>query len=852
MIKKLLILNVAVLLVLSMTGFASAQNPVTFKVDMSIQVLAENFDPATDLVTVRGGFNDWSGSTPMEDPDNDEIYELTVDVGDDLVGQSVEYKFAIVPGTGDDVWESIDNRSFVLSAGGQTLDVVFFNNLNLLPATAFVTFQADMSELLDKGWFDPATDSIRVVGGFNGWGNEESMVPDPFDPSLYLYDAEVTAGVGEEVQWKFRAYPNDNFADNGWSAGDNYKFTFTGEDLLLDPEMPNLLPSGQPLAQDVTVRFTCDVNGAMDWYNKEKFENIQGVYINGDFLGWPGAWGVADTAVLISMVDDGMTQGDAIAGDGIWTAEYTLEAGKGNFIIYKYGIMADGVDTLNNGITPLDNEAGFSMNHSGMIDDTNPVYVNPTDIFGSQWKNLVTFRVNMSVQEAAGNFNPETDRVVVRGAFNDWTGADNELKDMDEDDIYTTTAHIDSALLGENVEYKFVIIPGSGDDVWEGIDNRSFVGERDLVLDVVYFNNQTALPTSAMITFQADLSELLDKGWFDPSTDSIRVVGSFNGWGNEESMIPDPFDPSLYIYDSMVDAEVGSMVQWKFRAYPNDNFADGGWSAGDNYQFEFTGEDLVLDPVLPNLLPSGTPLAQDVTIRFTCDVNDAIDFYNEEPFQNIQGVYINGDFIGWPGSWGVADTATLISMYDDGATNNDAVAGDGIWTAEYTLEAGTGSFIIYKYGIYADGVDTLNNGVTPLDNEAGFAQNHNMLISDESPLFVPETDVFGSQWRPTSVRPIDATALPTEFALRQNYPNPFNPTTEIVYELPKSAEVELTIYNSLGQKVAEIVNEKQEAGKYQATWDGLDLFGNRVSSGVYFYRINAGEFQATKKMMFIK
>lgn len=852
MMKKLLIINVAVLLVLTLTGFASAQNPVTFQVNMSIQVFSGNFNPATDVVTVRGGFNGWAGATPMTDPESDDIYSFIADLGDDLIGTTVEFKYVMIPGGGGDNWESVANRTFVLADGGQVLDVVYFNDQSTLPATAWVTFQADMSDLLDKGWFDPAEDEIRVVGGFNGWANEESMIPDPFDPSLYLYDVEVDASVGQDIEWKFRAYPNENFADNGWSGGSNYKFTFTGEDLVLDPEKPNILPSGSPLAQDVTVRFTVDVNGALDWYNKEPFQNIHGVFINGDFLGWPGSWGAADTSVLIKMYDDGATQGDAFADDGIWTAEYLKAAGTGNFIIYKYGIWAEGTDTLNNGVTPLDNEAGFSMNHSTMIDDTNPLFLNTTDIFGSQWKNLVTFRVNMSIQKATGNFNEETDKVVVRGAFNGWSGAANELKDVDGDDIYTHTAHIDSALLGQNVEYKFVILPAGGGDVWESINNRSFIGERDLILDVVYFNNQSTMPTSALVTFQADMSELLDKGWFDPSTDEIRVVGSFNGWGNEESMIPDPFDPSLYIYDVTIDAEIGSNVSWKFRAYPNENFADNGWSSGSDYSFPFTGQDIVLDPVKPNLLPSGTPLAQDVTVRFTCDVNDAIDYYNQQPFQNIQGVYINGDFLGWPGSWGVADVAVLIPMFDDGSTNNDAVANDGIWTAEYVMEAGDGSFIIYKYGILADGVDTLNNGVTPLDNEAGFAMNHNMLISDDSPLFIPPTDVFGSQWRPVSVRPIDGAALPTEFALRQNYPNPFNPSTEIVYELPKSVNVELSIYNSLGQKIAVIINEKQDAGKYQATWNGLDLSGNSVTSGVYFYHINAGDFQATRKMMFIK
>jgi len=158
---------------------------------------------------------------------------------------------------------------------------------------------------------------------------------------------------------------------------------------------------------------------------------------------------------------------------------------------------------------------------------------------------------------------------------------------------------------------------------------------------------------------------------------------------------------------------------------------------------------------------------------------------------------------------------------------------------------------LYKYSIYAAGVDTLNGGSSPMDNEAGFAQNHVVLISDANPLFVLPTDIFGSQWKTGVAMPGDP-AVPTEFALEQNYPNPFNPTTEIVYALPKQLKVNLSIYNSLGQRIATLVDKKQPAGCYNVTWSAKDQYGNAVSSGVYFYRLEAGEFVSTMKMLFIK
>ena len=88
--------------------------------------------------------------------------------------------------------------------------------------------------------------------------------------------------------------------------------------------------------------------------------------------------------------------------------------------------------------------------------------------------------------------------------------------------------------------------------------------------------------------------------------------------------------------------------------------------------------------------------------------------------------------------------------------------------------------------------------------------------------------------------------MPTEYSLCQNYPNPFNPGTTIQYYLPKSADVSLGIYNTLGQLVAILVNERKDAGSYQVEWNA------NVPSGIYFYRLQAGEYLETKKMIFLR
>ena len=95
--------------------------------------------------------------------------------------------------------------------------------------------------------------------------------------------------------------------------------------------------------------------------------------------------------------------------------------------------------------------------------------------------------------------------------------------------------------------------------------------------------------------------------------------------------------------------------------------------------------------------------------------------------------------------------------------------------------------------------------------------------------------------------------LPTAFALADNYPNPFNPTTTIKYALPQAADVELTVYNVVGQPVRTLVAEYQSAGRYAVEWDATNDSGHSLSSGMYFYRLEAGgEFREVKKMLLLK
>ena len=89
--------------------------------------------------------------------------------------------------------------------------------------------------------------------------------------------------------------------------------------------------------------------------------------------------------------------------------------------------------------------------------------------------------------------------------------------------------------------------------------------------------------------------------------------------------------------------------------------------------------------------------------------------------------------------------------------------------------------------------------------------------------------------------------MPQVFALRQNYPNPFNPSTTILFDLPKASFVSLTVYNLLGEEKAVLLSEKSEAGSHKIRFDASGL-----PSGVYFYRILAGDYVSTRKLLLMK
>jgi hypothetical protein len=146
-------------------------------------------------------------------------------------------------------------------------------------------------------------------------------------------------------------------------------------------------------------------------------------------------------------------------------------------------------------------------------------------------------------------------------------------------------------------------------------------------------------------------------------------------------------------------------------------------------------------------------------------------------------------------------------------------------------------------GIRSQWVPLANGGVAVAGCEYDF-DNDNRITGN-----VPDigADEFWIRPNPPTGVENGGSNSPTIYSLEQNYPNPFNPSTTIRYGLPNRSHVTLTVFNTLGQQVSVLQNEEQEAGYHEVEFDGKIL-----SSGVYFYRIQAGDFVQTKRLLLLK
>jgi hypothetical protein len=181
-----------------------------------------------------------------------------------------------------------------------------------------------------------------------------------------------------------------------------------------------------------------------------------------------------------------------------------------------------------------------------------------------------------------------------------------------------------------------------------------------------------------------------------------------------------------------------------------------------------------------------------------------------------------------------------------------AVVGNEVFVGGwFTSAGGVSANYVARFNTQTNTWSTLGTGSSNGVNDYVYAlavSGSEVFVGGGFTLAGGIASTFIARWNSgtSRVEQLSPTA-PKTFLLEQNYPNPFNPSTTIRYQLPVASEVKLEVYDVLGKKIATLVNERQSAGSYQVVWNASGL-----SSGTYFYRLQAGTFVETKKMIMVK
>jgi hypothetical protein len=560
------------------------------------------------------------------------------------------------------------------------------------------------------------------------------------------------------------------------------------------------------------------------------------VWIRGNFNNW-------GTSNPLSDLD----------ADSIYTA--TIPTHPGSLAYKFYKTLRGGLDwesDPNRDATIL--EADTTL--AALFFDRDTVYNPPT-------VNVpVTFQVNMKVKLKEGSFNPGAgDKVFVPGNFNGWSTSLDELTDGNADSIYTATVNIAE---GYTVNYKYYKTLRAGSD-WEGGGNYVYVvptGGGTVPIRYFDMDSVVNVPITANILWQVNMAAYEQMGWFKRSQgDSVEVHGAFNGWaGGKMTRVPGTelyelqlpysgFSFDLVAHKFYMDIVDSLTAVARFgTAYTDD--ADGvrydhPAERGDgNRQFDVQNGGLLTAPdfYFSSINPGGLIKAGDsVRVTFTVDMTGALS--EAVPFNPAaDSVWMVWTDALSRGAQRMANALLMTNTSGNLYSLNLTLKGPAHYNLQY----------VYRYG---------NSGSTTEEGAGMGAQmgHRSRFITPLGFQSFPTTfNLPQESWQRNIPMPVEAPPLvtgvndqkpttPLTFALDQNYPNPFNPATTIRYSIPTASHVILKIYNMIGQEVTTLVDDTKPAGIHIATFEGTHL-----STGVYFYSLQAGDFKDVKKMVLIK
>ncbi|RLD15942.1 hypothetical protein DRI50_03050 [candidate division KSB1 bacterium] len=723
---------------------------------------------------------------------------------------------------------------------------------------AQVTFNLSMKVKVQMGEFDPLTQHVRITGNLvdPNWDPASAPILDLIDSTNYIYSTTLDIAAGD---YEYKYLIGDAWGNDELQGQPNRSLTVGNDDMNLDLVYFNNVDH-VPFTQAPSGKVNVMLNVNMTrWAQKGAFDpDKDTVRVTGNIT--DPQWDPANAPIM----ED---------NDGNLVYTTTLQVEPGSYE-YKYLLgSAWGRDELqgqpNRQITVTADTALFPVYF-----DNEPYVVNPPVSTDSV---MLTLNVNMRVKTLEGDFNPASDFVVAAGSFQGWNaGAAPHMTDDDGDSIYTGTYKVPT---NATYEYKFVINGTS----WETRDDRHVVvDDSDVTVPPVYFDDDSVVTIKANghVKFTVNMDVLTEVGLFNPTVDSVHVRGSFNGWNSDDPArshmnqnLTNPLNWFLNV--PFTDFGIGDPLYYKFWVYKQDPVVNGvtwadGWerptiTGGGNRAANFEGTDNqeiepdYYDHIKPDqVVPQGTGLK----VTFNVDMKPAAD-------PNLQAIPFTAgeDTVYWiceepafvvTQGWEDSDNMRVLKLTDPD--------GDMVYSGTLEVKEPAWNAFVYRYAFISKsdggtwqlepaGFGNFNYRVRFVGQDAARSfpyKDWNMPLDTWTNAEVKtdqETDPY------TSLTAIgDATkTLPTRFELKQNYPNPFNPTTMISFTLPQAAHVTLTVYDVLGQKVRTLIDNKlATAGTHFQKWNGKDDFGHKVASGIYFYKIKAGNFSAIRKMVLMK
>ena len=605
---------------------------------------------------------------------------------------------------------------------------------------------------------------------------------------------EATIGAEKQYKFGFNVLNLDGTVTSSWEGTANRILTVPTEDTILPLEYVNSETAPYTPTDNIDVFFRVNMSEFTDFDPAKVLSLVGGgSNINGDYIGF---WDPGQYALV--------QEGDS----DYWNYHLELDPAGAPYIGFMYRFHNNGTDWGGNsenvqghGYYPDNENRGLDVLADTTVqwkywNDKGPEPFAASDTLAS-----LTFSTDVSTAIAASGFT-QGDTLIVKWGYG---GTQKSVR-------------TDTLTAGFGTVYA-VTIPNVGVDFEsDGMFYQYYRIKNGIEYREIFYNfNYSGSDVSLAERRLDDLT------------------------GATLAKVADDYNP--YTINDNAASNVSPRRMPKFR---NANKICAG--CGDDNTIQWT---YVLD-----LRPAYAQVAAGSTLN---DIQGDVDITSTDQIDAL-GVFMNGPATvdqfqteAWT-TWGGTLAGTEYKqMYDDGATDFDAVAGDKIYSNTYIYQSNATELgQEFKFGIGGG------------DNEGGYGNNHienldaNVANTTIFSAFGSIDPNFYNAWDYDTNSPnleveLTGGALPHQFSLGDNYPNPFNPTTTVEFKLPIGADVKLNVYNLLGERVATIYNSYAQPGNYKATWNGLDLNGNQVPSGTYLFELDAGEyFHQVKKMTMMK